>query len=128
MPQGTITHPKMAVPVASLRALAKHRLPNPIKCSSFSGFKDLLAIVHASWDVSVYRIISGQVAFTIKRRDDCEVKCLDWRSDGAMLAVSWSDGTYCIYDGERGGIIGTGRVVSSDDDTDVSAGKIIITS
>jgi hypothetical protein len=39
-----------------------------------------------------------------------------------MLAVSWSDGSYAIYDGERGGIISTGRSEVDQHNQDVSFG------
>lgn len=94
----------------SLPVLSSHRCSNPCRISAFCGSRDLLAIVHTSWDISVCRIVSGQVAFNIKRQDDCEVKSIAWRFDGALLAVAWSDGSYALHDGERGAIVGSGRV------------------
>jgi WD40 repeat protein len=115
--RGNVT---MTAESAVLRTLSKHRLPNPIRFSSLCGPRDLLAVVHSTWDISVYRIISGQVAFVIKRRDDCEVRSIGWRSDGSMLAVAWNDGSYAVHDGERGGVISTGRSEANQNQQDVS--------
>jgi WD40 repeat protein len=117
---GRLQNVIMTADTVVLRTLSTHRLPNPIRFSSLCGPRDLLAVVHSTWDISVCRIISGQVAFAIKRRDDCEVRSVGWRPDGSMLAVSWNDGTYAIYDGERGGIISTGRSEADQTQQDVS--------
>lgn len=106
---------------SALPLLSTHRSPNPVRFAALCGPRDLLAIVHVSWDVSVCRIISGQTVFTVKRHDDCEVKCVDWRFDGGLLAIGWSDGSYGLHDCERGTIVGTGRVEVPKTQIDVSS-------
>ncbi|SMR47338.1 unnamed protein product [Zymoseptoria tritici ST99CH_3D1] len=93
----------------SLHVLATKRLSEPIKFpfTAYSHIHDLLAVVTNASEVQVFRIISGQIAFNVKRgaENAAEVTAVAWRGDGERLGVGWSDGTYEIYDG------GTGRSV-----------------
>ncbi|KXT10178.1 hypothetical protein AC579_4493 [Pseudocercospora musae] len=88
--------------------LASKRLQTPITFpfTAFSHQHDLLAIVTKVGDepqVQVFRIISGQLAYTIKRTDDdYDITSLAWKPDGTCLGIGWSDGKYGIYDGESG--------------------------
>ncbi|KAF7187565.1 hypothetical protein HII31_11098 [Pseudocercospora fuligena] len=88
--------------------LGSKRLQTPITFpfTAFSHQHDLLAIVTKVGDepqVQVFRIISGQLAYTIKRTDDdYEITSLAWKPDGTCLGIGWSDGKYGIYDGESG--------------------------
>lgn len=109
-----------AVAFPALPLLSTHRSPNPVRFAALCGSRDLLAIVHASWDVSICRIISGQTVFTVKRHDECEVSCVEWRFDGALLAVGWSDGSYALHDGERGTVVSTGRIEAQKTQVEVS--------
>ncbi|EMF15634.1 uncharacterized protein SEPMUDRAFT_154405 [Sphaerulina musiva SO2202] len=103
------------------KILASKRLPQSIKFpfTAYSHKHDLLAVVVApssstatstNFEVQVFRIISGQVAFVVKRSDlqatqagvPIEVSALAWRPDGTSLGVGWSDGRYGIYDGASG--------------------------
>lgn len=89
----------------SLAILSAKRFPQPIKFpfTAYSHTHDLLAVVTSEWSVTVFRITSGQVAFTIKpRKSDCEVTTLSWKPDGTCLGVGWSDGSYGVYDGGHG--------------------------
>ncbi|KAF2216175.1 hypothetical protein CERZMDRAFT_93473 [Cercospora zeae-maydis SCOH1-5] len=103
--------------IPSLNTLSSKRLPQSVKFpfTAYSHKHDLLAIVvgpssgETAWEVQAFRILSGQVAFSIKRSDaafserDIEVTAISWKPDGTSLGVGWSDGKYGIYDG------GTGR-------------------
>ncbi|KXS99164.1 hypothetical protein AC578_3053 [Pseudocercospora eumusae] len=88
--------------------LGSKRLQTPIKFpfTAFSHQHDLLAIVTKVGDepqVQVFRIISAQLAYTIKRTDDDHhITSLAWKPDGTCLGIGWSDGKYGIYDGESG--------------------------
>ena len=105
-----------------LRVIASKRLAQPIKFpfTAYSHNHDLLAIVvgppststsssTSNFEIQVFRIVSGQIAFTVKRSDlsksnenPIEVSALAWRPDGTSLGVGWSDGKYGIYDGGSG--------------------------
>jgi hypothetical protein len=93
----------------ALNVLASKRLPQPIRFpfTAYSHKHDLLAIVSATSEVHVFRIISGQVAFVISPADsplepDIQVTALAWKPDGTSLGVGWSNGKYGIYDGTTG--------------------------
>ncbi|CAK3857010.1 anaphase promoting complex component Cut20 Apc4 like [Lecanosticta acicola] len=89
----------------ALSILAAKRLAQPIKFpfTAYSHTHDLLAIVTSEWNIPVFRIASGQIAFTVKRKSsDCEVTVLSWKPDGTCLGVGWSDGSYVIHDGGYG--------------------------
>lgn len=71
---------------------------------------DLVAIVTDSHDVIVYRI-NGQVAFTVKRKDDgVNITTVAWKPDGSLLGVGWTDGTYSLHSGENGRLVSQGSV------------------
>ncbi|CAK1361931.1 hypothetical protein CB0940_02750 [Cercospora beticola] len=103
--------------LSSLSTLSSKRLPQSIKFpfTAYSHKHDLLAVVvgpssgETAWEVQVFRILYGQIAFSIKRSDaafsekEIEVTAISWKPDGTSLGVGWSDGKYGIYDG------GTGR-------------------
>ncbi|KAK4505605.1 hypothetical protein PRZ48_003568 [Zasmidium cellare] len=88
-----------------LDQLTSKRFPAPIKFpfTAYSHCHDLLAIVTSIWDVSVFRITNGQLAYNIKQiKKEVEVTALDWKADGTCLGVGWSNGHYAIYDGGTG--------------------------
>ena len=98
---------------ASLTLLSSKRLPREINLLlvAFCDPHDLLAAATIDWDIYILRIISGQAAFTIKRKDtECEVTALQWKADGSLLGVAWSDGTYGLYSGENGRLISQSNV------------------
>ena len=77
-----------------------------IHLATYCDVHDLIATVHStSGDVVIYRI-NGQVAFTIKgRQDDAEVAAMKWKPDGSLLGVCWSDGMCGAYSGENGKLL-----------------------
>ena len=79
--------------------------------SVFCSPHDLIAIVTAENDVVIYRL-NGQVAFTVKCKDPDEVtvSAVEWKPDGSLLAVGWSDGSWGVHDGGSGKLVGEGRV------------------
>lgn len=80
--------------------------------SVFCSPHDLVAIVSAdNTDVVVYRL-NGQVAFTVKSKDPDEISvtAVQWKPDGELLAVGWSDGTWGVFEGGSGRVVGEGRV------------------
>ncbi|KAI5368073.1 Putative quinoprotein amine dehydrogenase, beta chain [Septoria linicola] len=109
-----------------LKRLSSKRLPQSIRYpfTAYSHKHDLLAVVvgppsgESAWEVQVYRIASGQNAFTVKRADavfsetDIEVTAIAWKPDGTSLGVGWSDGKYGIYDGESGRQMGLAELPS----------------
>lgn len=76
---------------------------------------DLIAIVTADSDIVVYRL-NGQIAFTVKCKDPDElsVSAAQWKPDGSLLAIGWSDGSWGIHDGWSGKLVAEGRVVGSE--------------
>ncbi|KAK0996101.1 hypothetical protein LTR91_007074 [Friedmanniomyces endolithicus] len=94
-----------------LPILSEKRLPHAIAALELVAYcdpHDLVAIATPAHDVVVYRI-SGHVAFTVKRRDaEAEVTALEWKGDGGVLGVGWSDGGYGLYAGEGGKLLGRG--------------------
>lgn len=82
--------------------------------SVFCSPHDLIAIVTADSDVVVYRL-NGQIAFTVKCKDPDEVSvsAVQWKPDGSLLAIGWSDGSWGVHDGGSGKIVGEGRVAGS---------------
>lgn len=103
----------------SLPLLASKRVSEPVKFpfTAYSNAHDLLAIVTEPTEIAVFRIVSGQVAFTIKRGKDGEanVTALEWKQDGGCLGVGWSDGSYEIYDGGSGRSVHTTSIQGSED-------------
>ena len=77
--------------------------------SVFCSPHDLIAIVTADNDVVIYRL-NGQVAFTVKCKDPDEVSVsvVEWKPDGSLLAVGWSDGSWGVHDGGSGKLVGEG--------------------
>ncbi|EME48097.1 hypothetical protein DOTSEDRAFT_42370 [Dothistroma septosporum NZE10] len=97
----------------ALPHIASKRLPATIKFpfAAYSNAHDLLAVVTSTWDISVFRIASGQLAFTVRQRSKTiEVTALAWKPDSSCLGVGWSDGTYGVYDGESGKQIAMGSL------------------
>jgi anaphase-promoting complex subunit 4 len=82
--------------------------------SVFCSPHDLIAIVTADNDVVIYRL-NGQVAFTVKCKDPDEVSvsAVEWKPDGSLLAVGWSDGSWGVHDGGSGKLVSEGRVAGS---------------
>ncbi|KAK4575089.1 hypothetical protein LTR86_000941 [Recurvomyces mirabilis] len=95
----------------SLPILSSKRLPHGVATSHRPGGgdlvaycdpHDLIAIATEVHDIIVYRV-TGQIAFTIKRKDDdLGITALSWKEDGSLLAVGWSDGTWGLHSGENG--------------------------
>ncbi|KAA8900335.1 anaphase-promoting complex, cyclosome, subunit 4-domain-containing protein [Sphaerosporella brunnea] len=77
---------------------------------------DLIAHVTQNDNVLLYRM-NGQRVWGIahKTGDDIKVQTLQWRPDGKMLALGYSDGTTRIYDVNNGKAIH--RIVSEVDDS-----------
>lgn len=102
----------------SLPVLATKRVPEPVKFpfTAYSHAHDLLAVVTERSEVSIFRIVSGQLAFAIRRGKDSEVHvtALAWKADGGCLGVGWSDGTYEIYDGGSGRSVHTTYINGSE--------------
>lgn len=88
-----------------LHVLSAQRLPLGTKPElvSYCDPHDLIAVVTNDWDVLVYRI-NGQVAFSARRArpSEAEITALQWKYDGSVLAIAWSDGVYTLYSGENG--------------------------
>ncbi|KAF2162177.1 hypothetical protein M409DRAFT_58614 [Zasmidium cellare ATCC 36951] len=88
-----------------LDQLTSKRFPAPIKFpfTAYSHCHDLLAIVTSIWDVNVFRITNGQLAYHIKQiKKEVEVTALSWKADGTCLGIGWSNGHYAIHDGGTG--------------------------
>lgn len=96
-----------------LRLFSQTTLPSPIRhdLAVYCSPHDLTAIITADFDVNVYRL-NGQVAFTIKCKDrgEATVTAVEWKPDGSLLAVGWSDGSYGVYEGGSGRLLNEGRV------------------
>lgn len=93
---------------------------DPPSLVSYNHPHDLLATTSSpsNAEVSAYRL-PGHLAFTIKRKnlaglDDVAVTALEWKVDGSLLAVGWSDGVWGVYSGEKGAVVGTGDVSAGD--------------
>jgi len=88
--------------------LHHNRFPDPIVpgLTDYCDLHDLIAVVsRRSQKVLVYRI-NGQLAFAIERKDDeCDVSALNWKPDGNLLSVGWSDGSCGVYSGEDGKLL-----------------------
>lgn len=71
---------------------------------------DLVAVLNAGTAsetaVTVYRL-KGEIAFTVALRHDDELRplSLQWKPDGTLLAVTWSDAVCCLYSGENGRLL-----------------------
>lgn len=106
--------------VPSLPVLATKRLPESIRFpfTAYSHAHDLLAVVTQRTEVTVFRIVSSQVAFTIKRGKDSEadVTAVAWKADGGCLGVGWSDGSFEIYDGGSGRSLHTTHIKGGESD------------
>lgn len=102
----------------SLPVLATKRVAEAVKFpfTAYSHAHDLLAIVTEPSEVTVFRIVSGQIAFTIKRGKEAIVTALSWKVDGTCLAVGWSDGSFEIYDGGSGRSVHTTYIKGSESD------------
>ncbi|KAF2770899.1 hypothetical protein EJ03DRAFT_335140 [Teratosphaeria nubilosa] len=91
--------------LAYLPLLSEKHLSNVTKLVAYCDVHDLVAIATDVHDIVVYRI-NGQIAFTVKRKDDeLDVTAVAWKQDGSVLAVGWTDGTYCLHSGENGRLI-----------------------
>lgn len=103
-----------------LSILAAKRVAEPVKFpfTAYCHAHDLLAVVTERSEVTVFRIVSGQVAFTIKRGKDGEatVTALAWKANGDCLGVGWSDGSFEIYDGGSGRTLHTTHIKSGESD------------
>lgn len=89
----------------SLALLSAKRFPQSLDfpLTAYSHAHDLLAVVTPEGSVTVFRITSGQVAFTIKtRKSESGVAALSWKPDGTCLGIGWHDGSYGVYDGGHG--------------------------
>lgn len=104
----------------SLPVLATKRVQEAVKFpfTAYSHAHDLLAIVTEPSEVTVYRIVSGQTAFTVKRGkgSDANVTALAWKVDGSCLAVGWNDGSFEIYDGGSARSVHTTHIKGSESD------------
>ncbi|KAH9819865.1 Anaphase-promoting complex, cyclosome, subunit 4 [Teratosphaeria destructans] len=88
-----------------LPQLSEKHLANVTKLVAYCDVHDLVAIATDVHDIVVYRI-NGQIAFTIKRKDDeLDVTAVAWKQDGSVLAVGWNDGTYSLHSGENGRLL-----------------------
>ncbi|KAF2717281.1 hypothetical protein K431DRAFT_277204 [Polychaeton citri CBS 116435] len=87
------------------------------KLCAISSAHDLIALPADKGDVIVLRL-NGQVAFTCRRKhasinagnDDAAVSALEWKPDGTLLAIGWSDGTWGVVSGENGRTFSRGAV------------------
>ncbi|KAK5116493.1 hypothetical protein LTR62_008042 [Meristemomyces frigidus] len=94
----------MSLPLLSAKHLP-HGLASDANLVAYCDPHDLIAIATDSHDIVIYRI-TGQVAFTIKRKDDeLKITALAWKDDGSVLAVAWSDGSYGLHSGESGKLV-----------------------
>nr|POE93108.1 anaphase-promoting complex subunit 4 [Quercus suber] len=103
-------------PPLLLRVSSRY-FPHPLLplLTAYSTTHDLLAVVSTATpgDVLVFRL-NSQPVFSVKRPasdvEDAVVSALEWKPDGAELAIGWSDGFYGVYDGQAGMVMGTGTV------------------
>ncbi|KAK3113681.1 coatomer subunit delta [Teratosphaeriaceae sp. CCFEE 6253] len=110
-----------------LPILSSKRLPHAIAADlvAYCDPHDLIAIATDAHDVVVYRL-TGQVAFTVKRKDsEAEVTAVNWKQDGSVLAVGWSDGGYGLYSGESGKVLSSGRVSAEVEDGGDAADEVL---
>ncbi|KAK3057648.1 hypothetical protein LTR09_001832 [Extremus antarcticus] len=95
----------------TLPLLFEKHLGHPIDPSTaaYCDLYDLIAVINpASDDVTVYRAINGQIAFTAKYPDQYEEskpRLVSWKPDGSLLGVAWEDGTCCLYSCENGKLV-----------------------
>ncbi|KAK5128725.1 hypothetical protein LTR85_000058 [Meristemomyces frigidus] len=99
-----------SLPLISEKVFSGSTKPASSDLVAYCDAHDLIAIAAETHDVVVYRI-TGHPAFAIKRRNgEAEVTALEWKHDGSVLAVGWSDGTYGLYSGENGRLLSQGSV------------------
>ncbi|KAI8910575.1 anaphase-promoting complex, cyclosome, subunit 4-domain-containing protein [Powellomyces hirtus] len=76
---------------------------NSIKLLRWCPNKDLLAVLHDSSDVEVFRLPSWTVVCTLSDpRATASISAISWKPDGKSLATGYSDGTVKVFDVETG--------------------------